>query len=257
MTLDKQTLLEAARKYRKKPVVIEAVQWFKDGDHPKVVMRDNVGGAQPMVWSLEGWHVIAPGYWIIKGVKGEYYGVRPDIFAATYEPAQQSESRDAVLDGAWDDDAIGEMAGAALQSFPKIGYMDSATKIVRAVLKAQSALKNAGGQNDSATYERPVSAKSVPPALDAAELPQASPRKDGDCAPSPAAAAPSAASPNGSDARDAARYTRLVGLLFHYSLHFRGAGNKIQLCNNSFVLGEGDGADAAIDSASHSERKQP
>lgn len=42
--------------------------------------------------------------------------------------------------GAWDDDAIGVMAGAALQSLPKIGYMDNATKIVKAVLRAQDDL---------------------------------------------------------------------------------------------------------------------
>ena len=49
--------------------------------------------------------------------------------------------------------------------------------------------------------------------------------------------------------KDAERYHKLIGMLFEYSLHFRSAGPNMQLCNNSFVLGEGAGADAAIDAA--------
>lgn len=149
--------------FRKKPVVIEAVQWFKDGDHPKVKSReakiifDRAGNyfyvlrfdkimsarawlavdpdgpvaekngvvlpfafydlksgaecliedrpdlveayarhagtdAKPIamgyIETLEGGHLVTPGDWIIKGVKGEFYPCKPDIFAATYEPAE-------------------------------------------------------------------------------------------------------------------------------------------------------------------------
>lgn len=70
-------------KFRKKPVVIEAAQWFKDGDHPAVV---NMG--VPLIMTLEGPLYVTPGDWIIKGVKGEFYPVKPDIFAATYEPVE-------------------------------------------------------------------------------------------------------------------------------------------------------------------------
>lgn len=68
-------------KFRKKPVVIEAVQWFKYGDHPAVV---NMG--VPLIMTLEGPLYVTPGDWIIKGVAGEFYPCKPDIFAATYEP---------------------------------------------------------------------------------------------------------------------------------------------------------------------------
>jgi hypothetical protein len=150
--------------FRKKPVVIEAVQWFKDGDHPEVEPRpamiifdraenyfyvsrfdqpmiargwlaldpegdiaEKNGGYLPFAFysvksgkqapvadhpdllaryaaherwdttpvdmgyvkTLEGGHIVTPGDWIIKGVKGEFYPCKPDIFAATYEPADE------------------------------------------------------------------------------------------------------------------------------------------------------------------------
>ncbi len=49
--------------------------------------------------------------------------------------------------------------------------------------------------------------------------------------------------------KDAARLTGLIGMLYERSLHFRTSGNLMQLCNNSAVLGEGVGANAAIDAA--------
>ena len=83
-------------KYRKKPVVIEATQWFKDGDHPAVVMRDTYEqkkispgityvGKVPIVKTLEGEHIVTPGDYIITGVVGETYPCKPDIFLMTYE----------------------------------------------------------------------------------------------------------------------------------------------------------------------------
>lgn len=85
-------------KFRKKPVVIEAVQWFKDGDHPAVrrATRDQAIGLVPgLLWehagwvaTLEGGHVVKPGDWIITGIKGENYPCKPDIFSATYEPVE-------------------------------------------------------------------------------------------------------------------------------------------------------------------------
>ncbi len=76
-------------KFRKKPVVIEATQWFKMGDHPLVKpaivgneVLPTVGG---FIETLEGWYSVSPGDWIITGVKGEHYPCKPDIFALTYE----------------------------------------------------------------------------------------------------------------------------------------------------------------------------
>lgn len=131
-------------KFRKKPVVIEATQWFKNGDHPddgderfpaKALppnpfvsvpswadgsasdpryTGESAGGLyegkvvryfrHPSVdserscdhcgvrmhehgWidTKEGGHIVCPGDWIITGVQGERYPVKPEIFSATYD----------------------------------------------------------------------------------------------------------------------------------------------------------------------------
>lgn len=77
--------------FRKKPVIIEAVQW-RDAfptptNVPGVCVSFNCDAhtAAPHVHTLEGIMSVSNGDWIIKGVKGEYYPCKPDIFAATYE----------------------------------------------------------------------------------------------------------------------------------------------------------------------------
>jgi hypothetical protein len=72
-------------KFRKKPVVIEAVQWFKFGDHPQVISQTDEKG---WIQTLEGGHLVAPGDWVITGVKGEHYPCKPDIFDQTYEAVE-------------------------------------------------------------------------------------------------------------------------------------------------------------------------
>ena len=87
-------------KFRKKPVVIDAIQW--DGNDNEVidfitaedVDRDVTinfapGGAieEITVHTLEGDHHVSYGDFIIKGVKGEVYACKPDIFEMTYEVA--------------------------------------------------------------------------------------------------------------------------------------------------------------------------
>ncbi len=114
-------------KYRKKPVVIEAVRWrgyssnlgltqeaasqpaeiteenmhginyasipdwmpepLLTGTNPDVggVLRD---GDDLLIGTLEGVHRAKPGDWIIRGIKGELYPCKPEIFAATYEDAE-------------------------------------------------------------------------------------------------------------------------------------------------------------------------
>ena len=79
-------------KYRKLPVVIEAIQlagnredvlvWIGRGGGRAVPTVDGLGIA---INTLEGSMVASPTDWIIRGVKGEYYPCRADIFAATYE----------------------------------------------------------------------------------------------------------------------------------------------------------------------------
>lgn len=106
-------------KFRKKPILIEAEQWFKNGDHSldnceiildqsghafkgegKLVRKYNV----PLIdgkklcehchffmynhgWieTLEGGHIVCPGDWIIEGIAGEHYPCKPAIFDKTYE----------------------------------------------------------------------------------------------------------------------------------------------------------------------------
>jgi hypothetical protein len=75
-------------KFRKKPVVIEATQWFKMGDHPAVLASLGNAGWYPYIDTLEGPHLVTAGDWIITGVKGEHYPCKPDIFEATYEAVE-------------------------------------------------------------------------------------------------------------------------------------------------------------------------
>ncbi len=75
-------------KLRKKPVVIEATQWFENGDHPAVQFDENEGC---YIHTLEGPHRVTPGDWIITGVKGEHYPCKPDIFEMTYEKVEEKQ----------------------------------------------------------------------------------------------------------------------------------------------------------------------
>ena len=89
-------------KFRKKPVVIEAKQWFKHGDHNAVDYYRNskISGESDCVSSIpcqskmhdhgwidtpEGGHNVCPGDWIITGIAGELYPCKPHIFSMTYE----------------------------------------------------------------------------------------------------------------------------------------------------------------------------
>lgn len=77
-------------KFRKKPVVIEAVLWTGDNiDEIATFMKwrnfehDKRNGL--IIRTLEGQHIATIGDYIIKGVHGEFYPCKPDIFAATYD----------------------------------------------------------------------------------------------------------------------------------------------------------------------------
>jgi hypothetical protein len=73
-------------RYQKKQVVVEAVQWFKPGDHPAVVAEP---GPDPIgyVDTPEGRLRVDPGDWIITGIVGENYPCKPDVFQRLYKPA--------------------------------------------------------------------------------------------------------------------------------------------------------------------------
>jgi hypothetical protein len=142
---------EAVSKYRK-TALIEATQWFQNGDHPgdmvgtkavdwvklaelrpetvssegiSIAARDvpeeayyerlegevvryfrhpdpefagdKIHNACSRTWhdhgwidDLEGGHTVCPGDWIATGVQGEHWAIKPDVFAATYEPAEEA-----------------------------------------------------------------------------------------------------------------------------------------------------------------------
>lgn len=94
-------------KFRKKPVVIEAVQFIystegianikefcgsaigtiKKARHPTALGEAEIGTLEDGV-HLKVQHIATEGDWIIKGVQGEFYACKPDIFEATYESAE-------------------------------------------------------------------------------------------------------------------------------------------------------------------------
>lgn len=77
-------------KYRKKPVEIEAVQ-FTGNLWPIIDFVDNGSasvdeyGSEVTIHTLEGNMHVSLNDWVIKGVQGEFYPCKPDIFDATYE----------------------------------------------------------------------------------------------------------------------------------------------------------------------------
>lgn len=83
-------------KFRKKPVVIEAVQFTGDNITQIenllgfIVLGANRSNLQSFqIDTLEGSMRADVGDWIIKGVKGELYPCKPDIFEATYEEVRE------------------------------------------------------------------------------------------------------------------------------------------------------------------------
>jgi hypothetical protein len=81
-------------KYRKKPVEIEAIQWVSDnieqvyemlGVGDNLIINTDEDVVKHFINTLEGKMEMSWGDYIIKGVKGEFYPCKPDIFELTYE----------------------------------------------------------------------------------------------------------------------------------------------------------------------------
>jgi hypothetical protein len=126
----------AGMKFRTKPVVIAATQWFRNGDHPDDYADDQQGMIDGVQYTItgeyrrargwegsvvryyrrpdddgergceqcgqrmhdHGWidaradsYNVCPGDWIITDEQGKWYPCKPDIFAATFEPVEDSE----------------------------------------------------------------------------------------------------------------------------------------------------------------------
>jgi hypothetical protein len=79
-------------KYRKRPVIIDAVQFLPDRNlWPAGVEADATSPTGYGIFTLEHTarrHEVSPGDWIIRGVEGEIYACKHRIFVATYEPVE-------------------------------------------------------------------------------------------------------------------------------------------------------------------------
>ena len=93
--------------YQKKPVVVEAVEWtgenhremwnfltgltesYIEPSGPNFYIDHNMVRGGLIIKTLEGEHIASIGDFIIKGVKGEFYPCKPDIFAATYDKVEE------------------------------------------------------------------------------------------------------------------------------------------------------------------------
>ena len=80
-------------KFRKKPVIVEAMQF--DAARPGPVLNwlgstmCSLDDRGLLIQTLEGSHEAKDGDWIIKGVAGEFYPCKPNIFEMTYEPVEE------------------------------------------------------------------------------------------------------------------------------------------------------------------------
>jgi hypothetical protein len=111
-------------KFRKKPIIVDAIRWFANGGHPeddcfrpfedtgkmpttaregrivRYFRHPHVSGKRVCdqckhtmhehgwIDTLEGGHNVCPGDWVIKGIAGEYYPCKNSIFEQTYEQVE-------------------------------------------------------------------------------------------------------------------------------------------------------------------------
>lgn len=89
-------------RFRTKPVVIEAIQFDGSGYAIQKIVK-GLGMSEKdystkdwvfRIHTLEGAHTVSVGDWVIKGIKGEFYPCKPDIFEATYEVELSNETTD-------------------------------------------------------------------------------------------------------------------------------------------------------------------
>ena len=87
------------RRFRKKPIEIRAIQFdggnstqveaFMIGHDAREFFAVKNGGQIVLITTPEGTMEARPGDWIIRGIKGEFYPCKPDIFDATYEAVEE------------------------------------------------------------------------------------------------------------------------------------------------------------------------
>ncbi len=196
--------------YRKEPVVVEAHQWFKNGDHPEdnpTLHHDSDGGPfkgegkvvryyrrpdslrecekcgrlmheHGWIDTLEGGHIVCPADWIVTGVKGEKYPIKPDILAATYEPIEEPEPSCPSLTYEQLHDLLvatpnSAMPAAAMEAVRQqiIDQADEHIKIMQLLLRPGPIRWNGGSKIDRAVSPEdmapsPPEGDTVPPPAD-------------------------------------------------------------------------------------------
>lgn len=85
------------RRWRKRPITVDAVQY--DGSDERYRECCKLAGVHLLLFpeglsipTLEGTFLCSVGDWLIKGVKGECYPCKPDVFAVTYEAVEEEVS---------------------------------------------------------------------------------------------------------------------------------------------------------------------
>jgi hypothetical protein len=148
------------QKYTKKPVTIEAIQWTKGTmdevltwmPSNRVVIRVLGMEENPyeslkwtyeyFIQTLEGEMKISEGDYIIKGVKGEFYPCKPDIFEATYDKVYVTEEQDPILE-------LKEM-----DQDPTIKFMTKGPEEVIRITKGKFYFKGEEVEDKYQVYER-------------------------------------------------------------------------------------------------------
>lgn len=84
-------------KFRKIPHIVDAVQWFPGKNVEGVFSEMSISSAGVFIMNsfgsiktLEGIMTVSPGDWVVTGVKGEKWPVKPDIFSLTYEKVNEA-----------------------------------------------------------------------------------------------------------------------------------------------------------------------
>jgi hypothetical protein len=74
-------------KFQRRNCVVDAVQWFKPGDHPAVEAQDG----RWCVATEEGWRIVVPGHWIVANGDGGPFSMSDHLFFNIYEPVTEAK----------------------------------------------------------------------------------------------------------------------------------------------------------------------
>lgn len=96
------------------------IDWTRDSATPAFMDKNAAGNEQLSINTLEGAHWVTPGDWIVRGIKGEHYPVKPDIFDALYDqvqPAANEEGEELTFRSPLDVAELARGVGAAARFF--------------------------------------------------------------------------------------------------------------------------------------------